>query len=540
MHPFRMKHSFIPVIWVLGLALLTGAAVQVASSSRSLYAKLRLFSEVLDRIETEDVEEKDPQVLVENAIRGMVSNLDPHTTYMNPQQFEKWSQNFEGYSGIGIYYDVISDKITVLSVIPGGPSDKAGLASGDRIVAINGESAVGMKRDDVPLKLMGSKGSKVEISVERAGWSKPRPYSLLRDEVHIQSVAFAFMVRPQVGYIQIARFAATTAGEFEKALLKLEGEGMRQLILDLRQNGGGYLEAAVQVADKFIPGGKRLVYTKGRVPESFREFFSNEKQTRLALPIVVMIDRATASASEIVAGALQDWDRALIAGETSFGKGLVQSQYKLGDGSALLMTTAHYFTPSGRLIQRPYGDKSFESYYNEIMEDSVRAKWEKDPSRPVHKTMVLQRKMLGGGGITPDVFLAMSVDTLPQPVRRMYYAVQRPFFTFAETYVLGHPELLKADFNAFIRDVKLNSNTLPRFFEHLKEKGVAVTNAEYVRHSDDIQFLLKQAIATKVWGDESGFKVQMLRDKPLLEALGKMPAAQTLLSKAYRIPENRG
>jgi carboxyl-terminal processing protease len=539
MNSFRFKRLFIPALWVLGLVLLTGAAVQVVNSSRSLYAKLRLFSEVLDKIETDYVEEKDPQILVENAIRGMVSNLDPHTTFMNSQQFEKWSQNFEGYSGIGIYFDVISGKITVMSVIPGGPSDKAGLSSGDRIVAINGESAIGLKRDDVPLKLMGAKGTKVEISVERPGWSKPRPYTLIRDEVHIQSVSFAFMIQPQVGYVQITRFSATTANELEKALLKLEGEGMKQLILDLRQNGGGYLEAAVQVADKFIPGGKRIVYTKGRVLESFREFFSVERQSRLSPPIVVMIDRASASASEIVAGALQDWDRALIAGETSFGKGLVQSQYKLDDGSALLMTTAHYYTPSGRLIQRPYGEKSFQTYYDEIMEDSVRAKWEKDPSRPAYKTMVLQRKVLGGGGITPDVFLKMTVDTIPQSVRRIFYASQRPFFTFAETYVLRHPELARSDFNAFIRDAKLNSNTLPQFFSFLKDQGVAVTNAEYVRHSDDIQFLLRQAIATKVWGDESGFKIQMLRDKPLLEALGKMPEAQALLAKAYKIGASR-
>jgi carboxyl-terminal processing protease len=539
MKSFRHRRLVIPLIWVLGLALLTGAAVQVVNSGRSLYAKLRLFSEVLDKIQTDYVEEKDPQVLVENAIRGMVSNLDPHTTFMNAQQFEKWSQNFEGYSGIGIYFDVISDKITIMSVIPGGPSDKAGLASGDRIVGIGGETAVGMKRDDVPLKLMGPKGTKVEISVERAGWNRPRSYTLVRDEVHIQSVSFAFMIQPQVGYVQITRFSATTADELEKALVKLDREGMKQLVLDLRQNGGGYLEAAVQVADKFIPGGKRLVYTKGRVPESFREFFSEERQSRLALPMVVMIDRASASASEIVAGALQDWDRALIAGETSFGKGLVQSQYKLSDGSALLMTTAHYYTPSGRLIQRPYGEKSFQAYYDEIMEDSVRAKWEKDSSRPAYKTMVLQRKVLGGGGITPDVFLKMAVDTIPQAVRRIFYAPQRPFFTFAETYVIKHPELARTDFNLFIRDAKLNSNTLPQFFTFLKDQGVAVTNADYVRHSNEIQFLLKQAIATKVWGDESGFKVQMLRDKPLLEALGKMPAAQAILAKAYKITGSR-
>ncbi len=518
----------------IGLVLLTGAAVQVVGSGKSLYAKLRLFSEVLDRIENDYVDEKDPQALVESAIRGMVSSLDPHTNYLSAEQFEKWNQNFEGYSGIGIYFDVISDKITIMSIIPGGPSDKAGLLSGDRIVAINGETAIGMKRDDVPLKLMGPKGTKVDISVERTGWSKPRSYALVRDEVHIQSVSFAFMIQPGVGYIQITRFSATTDAELEKGLVKLDGQGMKQLVLDLRRNGGGYLEAAVKVADKFIPGGKRIVYTKGRMSESFREFFSTDRATWLSLPIVVLIDRASASASEIVAGSLQDWDRALIAGETSFGKGLVQSQYRMNDGSALLMTTAHYYTPSGRLIQRPYTDKSFENYFNEIMEDSVRAKWEKDPSRPAYKTMVLGRKVLGGGGITPDVFLATSVDTLTQTVRKMYFAAQRPFFTFAEAYVRKHAELEGRDFNTFIRDPKLNSGILPQFLAFLKDQGITVSSGDYVRSADDIQFLLKQNIATKVWGEEAGFKVQMLRDHELLEAVGKLPEAKALLAKAYR------
>lgn len=519
---------------LIGAVLLTGATIQAVYSGKTLYAKLRLFSEILDKIETDYVEEKDPQVLVENAVRGMVSSLDPHTTYFNKEQFEKWSQNFEGYSGIGIYFDVISDKITIMSVIQGGPSERAGLLSGDRIVGINNESAIGMKRDNVPLKLMGPKGTKVDISVERTGWSKPRPYSLIRDEVHIQSVAFSFMIRPDVGYIQITRFSATTGDELEKALKKLEAQGMKQLVLDLRRNGGGYLEAAVVVSDKFIPGGKRLVYTKGRIPESFREFFSTERQTRLSLPIIVMIDRASASASEIVAGALQDWDRAWIVGETSFGKGLVQSQYRLGDGSALLMTTAHYYTPSGRLIQRPYNEKSPEDYYSENLEDSVRTKMEKDPSRPAYKTLVLGRTVLGGGGITPDDFLSASPDTFNQATRRIYYAPQRPFFLFTENYTAGHPELYQKDYNAFVQDAKLNSDILPQFLAFLKKTGIAVTNAEYVKGADDFLVLLKESIATKVWGDEAGFKVRMMRDRQLMEVIGKLPAAQALLARSYR------
>ena len=210
---------------------------------------------------------------------------------------------------------------------------------------------------------------------------------------------------------------------------------MRRLVIDLRQNGGGYLEAAVEVVDQFIPGGKRIVYTQGRIEDSFREYFSTYSALAPHIPVLVMIDRASASASEIVAGALQDWDRALIMGETSFGKGLVQRQYMLRDGSALLMTTARYYTPSGRMIQRPYGDKSHEEYYTEIFDDSQRDRLSHDISRPRMNTLILQRQVLGGGGITPDILFSTDADTISDIIRRLVYHPDRLIFSFVNLYM---------------------------------------------------------------------------------------------------------
>jgi len=537
----RQKHhrqTFLGILLVFSFVLITGASIRFYDTGRSLYKKIELFSAILKHIREDYVEEKDPQELIENAINGMVSNLDPHTTYLTKEYFERWNQSYEGYSGIGITFDIVRDKITVMSVITDGPSYKIGLLPGDRIIVIDGESAIGIKLEEVRLKLMGPRGTKVEVAVERQGQSEPKDFVITRDEVHLESIPYAFMIKPGVGYIGIVRFSSTTGVELEKALLKLKSKGLKQLILDLRNNGGGYLEAAVEVADKFLPQGKRIVYTKGRVRGSFREFFSTEGATQPRLPTLVLIDRISASASEIVAGALQDWDRALILGETSFGKGLVQSQYRFKDGSALLMTTARYYTPTGRLIQRPYNNKSVDKYFAEIMNDSLRRTWERDPSRPSFKTRILRRKVYGGGGITPDIFLTSRRDTLSPVVRRILYSPHRLFFTFAEDYVKAHPEL-KSDFNAFLRNFKPNSNILQQFLSYTRELGFQITNKEFIENKQDVQFFLKQTIADVVWGNEARYKVQMLRDHQLLEALDYLPQAEKLLAQAYHLKKAR-
>jgi carboxyl-terminal processing protease len=528
------KSTILTVLIALLLLFFTGASPRVYRYGKSLYEKIQLFSEIIITIKEEYVEEKDPQELIESAIKGMVSDLDPHTSYLSSEDFERWNQSYEGYSGIGVTFDIIRDKITIMSVMADGPSDKIGLRAGDRIVAIEGNSAIGMKRDEVPLKLMGPKGTRVQVTVERPGWQKTEDYVITRDEVHVQSVPYAFMLEPETGYIGIIRFSSTTAQELEDQLQSLESQGIERLVLDLRGNGGGRLDAAVDVCDKFLPKDRRIVYTKGRIRKSFREYFSTERATHTLYPLIVLIDRASASASEIVAGAMQDWDRGLVVGETSFGKGLVQKQYPLKDGSALFMTTARYYTPSGRLIQRSYDDKSLQEYYDEITNDSLYKKQEVDDSRPSYKTLILERKVYGGGGISPDISLTSSRDPLNSIIRKIILEPNRPLFTFSEEYVRTHPEL-KNELDDFILNYNPDDHTLAQFFDYIRDQGFQITEQEFQKNKPDIQFMLKQNIAAEIWGNQARYRVQLLRDHELQEALTYFTDAQGLLQKAYHV-----
>jgi carboxyl-terminal processing protease len=358
-------------------------------------------------------------------------------------------------------------------------------------------------------------------------------YSIVREEVHLESVANAFIIKPQVGYIGIGRFSSTTEQEMEKALQKLELMGMRQLVLDLRQNGGGYLEASVRVADKFLPGGRKITYTKGRNPESFREYYSTQRNDHPVIPMIVVIDRTTASASEIVAGALQDWDRALIVGETSFGKGLVQTPYKFVDGSALLLTTACYYTPAGRMIQRPYNDISDEDYYNEIFDETWRKKERTRTDLPAFQTLILKRRVYGGGGIAPDFFFRSDPDTVRRALQEWLAAPQRPFFTYVEGYADRHPEIREMELYDFLRNFRFSASEVTAFRGHLRDTGASAPALEFEKSREDVQYFLKKTLAEKLWGDEAGFKVQAFRDRQLLEALSRMPDAVSLLDRAY-------
>ena len=530
----RKKRLLGVLVLCISIIFITSASTRIYDYGKSLYAKINLFSEIIIKIKNEYVEEKDPQELIENAIKGVVSNLDPHTTYLSSENFKRWNQNYEGYSGIGVTFDIIKEKITVMSVFNDGPSAKVGIIPGDRIVAIEGRSAIGIKRDEVQLQLMGPRGTNVNVTIERKDWDTTKDVVITRDEVHVESIPYAFMVKPGLGYIGILRFSSTTGEEMEWALQKLESQGMKQLILDLRDNPGGRLDGAVAVSDKFLPRGKRIVFTKGRIHDSFREYFSTEGSTHPTLPMIVLINRISASASEIVAGAMQDWDRALIVGETSFGKGLVQRQYPLKDGSALFMTTARYYTPSGRLIQRSYDDKTLEEYYNEISDDELIAKRETDTSRPSFKTQILGRKVYGGGGIAPDVYIASQRDTLSSILRKMIVARERLFYTFGEELLDSHPEL-KNDLNDYLRNYNPDVPTLQAFLKHVRKYGFEITNEQFVQNRKDIRFILKQTIASNIWGNEARYKVQMLRDQQFLDALAYLPEAEKLLEHAYHV-----
>jgi len=526
----KKKFLFPILIIFIVFVCIAASGSHIYTAGRNLYVKIKLFSEILNTINNNYVEDVSYDNLIENAIQGMITELDPHTKYLTKEQFEEWNKNYQGYSGIGIRYDIIDKKITVISVFEDGPSDLAGIKPGDRIVTINDESAYGIKREEVQKKLMGPKGTRVTVEVERSYWKIPHEIIIERDNIHVKSIPYTFMLNENIGYMYIVRFSKTTEKELIEGLQYLQSKGMSRLILDLRNNGGGYLLAAVGVVDRFIDGDKKIVYTRGRIKNSYHQFFSTDKNVYSKLPMIILINRHSASASEIVSGSLQDWDRALILGETSFGKGLVQNQYTFTDGSALLITTARYYTPSGRIIQRPFDNKSHDEYYKEVLDDSLRKIWEKNPDRPQFSTMILKRDVLGGGGITPDVFLNTPEDTISALVRDLYYSKDRLFFTFAEKYIESHKNELETNYEEYLKTVDPNTifNT---FLTYIDGKDIEYSFKEISENKKDIIFLLKRAIVNQNWGNEAGYKLSLLRDYQLKKSIDYFPDAERLIEK---------
>src|SRR6056297_1893307 len=310
--------------------------------------------------------EKNMDELTEGAIREMLATLDPHSVYIEPDNSERIQESFEGkFQGIGIQFNIIQDTITVITPISGGPSDQLGIMSGDRIVEINDTSAVGYDNEDVIKRLRGEKGTSVDVTIQRPRTSKPLNYTIIRDDIPITTVDSDYMLDEQTGYIKVNRFAATTHDEFMASVNQLEDQGMERLVLDLSNNPGGFLSQAIAISEEFFPKGTKLVSTKSRHSRFNSEVYSRSDGSLKDTPVIVIVNEGSASASEIVSGAIQDHDRGLIVGQRTFGKGLVQQQYELVDNSNIRVTISRYFTPSGRLIQKPF-DSGAEDYAFEI------------------------------------------------------------------------------------------------------------------------------------------------------------------------------
>jgi carboxyl-terminal processing protease len=456
----------ISIIVISGLLLvvafyaLDGSKLWAAADD--IKAELQKFTYILHSIRDIYVEEPDMNKLIDGAIDGMLKTLDPHSAYINSEEEEKITEQFQGkFEGIGISFVIQNKWITVVSPIPGTPSDRLGIRAGDRIVEIEGQSAYDLTNEQVMLKLRGPKGTHVNVTIQREGEPEQLYFDIERAEIPIYSVETSFMLDNNTGYILINRFTATTNEELETALDSLEALGMNRLILDLRNNSGGYLDAAVEVADKFIPGGKLIVYTRGRIPRSNEERYSTDAATHPMYPLIVLINSGSASASEIVAGAIQDLDRGLIVGQTSFGKGYVQTELKMQDKSAVRITTARYYTPSGRLIQRPH-DKGLAQYFEDIPTTEEEA--EQDTTRPAYYT-ASHRKVYGGGGITPDVW----VD--PEYLTRLTSQIlnQRLILEYANQYLAEHPNP-PSDFPRFLSQFQITNNMMRDFLGLLAPK----------------------------------------------------------------------
>jgi carboxyl-terminal processing protease len=405
------------IVYRIGLALslffiASNGIAQQNASNIAIYKAVRF----LQSVSSDYVDSVSIDKLVDEAIVGILKNLDPHSVLISKEDVKAMNEPLEGnFEGIGVEFNILNDTLMVVNPILGGPSEKVGIFAGDRIIYIDGENVagVGLKNSDVFKKLRGNKGTKVMVQILRKGLKGMLDFTITRDRIPIHSLDAAYMINKRIGYIKLNRFALTTVDEFIAALDTLQKQKMKDLILDLRGNGGGFLNASVALADQFLDQNKLIVYTEGRTSPK-TEFTSttigNFKKGRL----IVLIDEGSASASEIVAGAVQDWDRGIVIGRRSFGKGLVQNQMPLPDGSMIRLTVARYHTPTGRVIQKPYDTKKLENYYNDLNERYKSGELFTEskitiPDSLKYFTLQNKKVVYGGGGIMPDIFIP--IDT---------------------------------------------------------------------------------------------------------------------------------
>ena len=517
-----LRFSFLVVAIALLAFFFSKFDNRTAYSSDSVREQLGRFEEVFTFVNRYYVESPDREEIITGAINGMLSELDPHSVYIPPKNVERVTEQFEGeFEGIGIEFVILNKILTVVSPIVGGPSEAVGLLPGDQIIEIEGESTYDISENEVQKKLRGKKGTEVTITIKRPGQAEPFEVTITRDKIPIYSVMAAFLLQDgETGYIYLGRFARTTSQEVEEALQKLEAQGMKQLIFDLRGNSGGYLDQAFEVADKFIPGGYKIVYTKGRLDNSSQEFYSTNRTTHELYPLIVLISNGSASASEIVSGAVQDLDRGLVLGQTSFGKGLVQNQIPLRDGGALRLTVARYYTPSGRLIQRPYEGGNIADYYSEAYDDS--ASVHKPDSSKKFLTLA-GRTVFGGGGITPDsVLISDKITGFTYSLR-----TKRVFFEFGSRWASTHQET-KPDFETFKNNFVITEKMMGVLKEILEKHDIEFNQEAFDKDKDYIHLLMKAEVARHYWDSEHYYMVRIKGDSEVDHALALMQEAERI------------
>ena len=533
-------------VLVLAAGVLLGMQLESALSddTRAALKKLEHAFLVINERYVEDV---DSGALAEHALEGMLDELDPHSVYIDAETMRRVEEDFSGgFEGIGISFEFIEgkqgqDTLIVLSVIPKGPSEEVGLHSGDRIIEVDGQSTIGFETADVQRTLKGPRGTSVDIVVVRPGHSDPLGFTIIRDRIPLYAVDVAYMIDEITGFIKINRFSGTTHREFRDAVSRLKSQGMQRLMLDLRGNSGGYMEMAVQLSDEFLPDDALIVSQKGRIRDANHSFFGTSEGLLEDEPIIVLVNEASASASEIVAGALQDHDRGLVVGRRTFGKGLVQQQHALPDGSAMRVTIARYYTPSGRLIQTPYVGGNREEYLNlkrEMHENtellSAQEIMDSVPDSLIYET-VGGRAVMGGGGILPDFIV--DVDSASLFLREI---LSRDVAnTYARMWYDREGEALTAHWGNqrvdFFESFEIPEAEYQGFLDYARVRGIqigaeadAFDHAEIEADRPYLEARIKARLAVRLFDLEAFYPIMHPEDRTLQEALKLWPEAKNI------------
>lgn len=519
----KMKYLAAAVICAAATFGISAQYSRSNSASRQ-QQKLLMVENIVNNLYVDNVDE---EKIVENAVRGILENLDPHSSYSTKEETTSSQETMQGsFSGIGIQFNMQKDTLYVVQTIAGGPSEKVGILPGDRFIAVDDSIIAGrkLKNTDIMKRLRGPKGTKVNIKVKRGSNAELLEFRITRDDIPLNSIDAVYMADGKTGYIRLSRFAATSYKEFKDAITKLKKQGMQQLILDLTDNGGGYMQIAAQIANEMLNRGNLIVYTQGR--KSPRQNLNADGSgTFRTQKVVVMINQFSASASEILSGAVQDWDRGVVVGRRSFGKGLVQREFLLPDSSSFRLTIARYYTPSGRNIQKPYIKGDREDYDKDIIDRYNHGELQSADSIHFadslkHTTLRLHRTVYGGGGIMPDVFVPLDTTQYTDYHRRLVAKGIIP--QFALRYVDKNRADLKAqypDAQKFIKEFTVTDEMLNNLVDAGKAEKVDFDKSQFAKSKEMLRTFVKAAIANDLFSTGAYFQIVNEQNDIYKEAL---------------------
>lgn len=519
----KMKYLAAAVICAAATFGISAQYSRSNSASRQ-QQKLLMVENFVNNLYVDNVDE---EKIVENAVRGILENLDPHSSYSTKEETTSSQETMQGsFSGIGIQFNMQKDTLYVVQTIAGGPSEKVGILPGDRFIAVDDSIIAGrkLKNTDIMKRLRGPKGTKVNIKVKRGSNAELLEFRITRDDIPLNSIDAVYMADGKTGYIRLSRFAATSYKEFKDAITKLKKQGMQQLILDLTDNGGGYMQIAAQIANEMLNRGNLIVYTQGR--KSPRQNLNADGSgTFRTQKVVVMINQFSASASEILSGAVQDWDRGVVVGRRSFGKGLVQREFLLPDSSSFRLTIARYYTPSGRNIQKPYVKGDREDYDKDIIDRYNHGELQSADSIHFadslkHTTLRLHRTVYGGGGIMPDVFVPLDTTQYTDYHRRLVAKGIIP--QFALLYVDKNRADLKAqypDAQKFIKEFTVTDEMLNNLVDAGKAEKVDFDKSQFAKSKEMLRTFVKAAIANDLFSTGAYFQIVNEQNDIYKEAL---------------------